>query len=161
MALPKLNTHFMEVNKMELIISIRDIFAISIFAAFILITLLILLYGIKDSIDIIIRSIKDRNKIYFITCFSRYVPNTRIGVPDIGSSRTFGYYKDRSTAISAVTHNCCDIQEICYKYAVIECIEEGLYVNAEERLFFEWNNEKEIFEPIEPFIDNAGNYAFE
>ena len=98
--------------------------------------------------------------MYFITCFSRYEPNTRIGVPDIGSARTFGYYADRDEAIEVVKKNNCDIQERIYRYAVIEHIPEGLYNLATERLFFEWNEEKEEFEPIEPFIDCWGNYAF-
>lgn len=98
--------------------------------------------------------------MYFITCFSRYEPNTRIGVPDIGSARTFGYYHDRDVAIEMVKINNCDIQERVYRYAVIEHISEGLYEVADERLFFEWNDEKKEFEPIEPFVDCWGNYAF-
>ena len=98
--------------------------------------------------------------MYFITCFSRYEPNTRIGVPDIGSARTFGYYTDRDIAIEMVKRNNCDIQEGIYRYAVIEYIPEGLYELADERLFFEWNEDKKEFQSIEPFIDNSGNYAF-
>ena len=59
-----------------------------------------------------------------------------------------------------VKRNNCDMQERIYRYAVIEHIPEGLYELADERLFFEWNEEKKIFESIEPFIDNYGNYAF-
>ncbi len=98
--------------------------------------------------------------MYFITCFSRYVPNDRIGVPDIGSARTFGYYKDRTVAIDSVKRKCCDIQEMVYRYAVVEEIPEGLYQPATEKTFFEWNEEKKEFELIEPFIDCCGNYAF-
>ena len=98
--------------------------------------------------------------MYFITCFSRYEPNTRIGVPDIGSARTFGFYADRDVAIEAVEKNWCDIQERIYRYAVIEHIPEGLYEASDERLFFEWHEDKKEFELIEPFIDCWGNYAF-
>ena len=97
--------------------------------------------------------------MYFITCFSRFEFNERLGVADIGSSRTFGYYNDRSKAIEVVKNNYCDIQERLYKYAVIEHIPEGFYNIAEERIFFEWNNEKEAFELITPLIDRGGNYA--
>ena len=98
--------------------------------------------------------------MYFVTCFSRYETNNRIGVPDIGHARTFGYYKDRDIAIESVKRNRCDIQERIYRYAVIEHIPEGLYNFATEKLFFEWNEEKREFKPIEPFVDNWGNYAF-
>ena len=98
--------------------------------------------------------------MYFITCFSRYVPNDRLGVPDIGSARTFGYYMDRDVAIEMVKCNNCDIQERVYRYAVIEHIPEGLYEPADERLFFEWNEAEKEFELIESFDDHCGNYAF-
>lgn len=98
--------------------------------------------------------------MYFITCFQRYEPNDRIGVPDIGHARTFGYYKDRGAAIESVKRNNCDIQERVYRYAVIECIPEGLYNPATEKIFLEWNEDNKQFELIEPFVDHCGNYAF-
>ena len=98
--------------------------------------------------------------MYFITCFSRFELNERLNIADIGSSRTFGYYKDKDEAIEAVKKNLCDIQERIYKYSVIEHITEGIYNIADERLFFEWNDEKKEFELIEPLIDRGGNYAF-
>ena len=98
--------------------------------------------------------------MYFITCFSRFELNERLNVADIGSSHTFGYYKDRDKAIEALEKNSCDIQEKGYKYGVIEHITEGVNSTADERLFFKWNGEKEKFELIEPLIDNGGNYAF-
>lgn len=97
--------------------------------------------------------------MYFITCFQKYDPTKR-GVPDIGSARTFGYYADRDVAIELVKKNCCGIQEYCYRYAVIEKIDEGLYNPAEERIFFEWDDNAKQFSPIDPFIDYCGNYAF-
>lgn len=97
--------------------------------------------------------------MYFITCFTRYEPNTRIGVPDIGSARTFGYYEDKDVALEAVRKNWCDIQERVYRYAVVEYIPEGLYELAEERWFFEWNEDKDEFEPIGLLDDSCGNYA--
>lgn len=97
--------------------------------------------------------------MYFITCFSKY-EQTKFGVADIGSARTFGYYEDKDVAIEAVKKNWCDIQERLYRYAVVEYIEEGLYNPATERWFFEWNESEHQFCSIEPFIDNSGNYAF-
>ena len=98
--------------------------------------------------------------MYFITCFLKYEIDSRTGVPNIGSTRTFGYYNDRDTAIKMVEINNLDIQERLYDYAVIEYIPEGLYNFAEERIFFKWNEEKRIFEMFEGFDDNWGNYAF-
>lgn len=97
--------------------------------------------------------------MYFITCFSKY-EQTKFGVADIGSARTFGYYEDKDVAIEAVKKNWCDIQERLYRYAVVEYIEEGLYNLATERWFFEWNEDKKTFEAIAPFVDHCGNYAF-
>jgi hypothetical protein len=97
--------------------------------------------------------------MYFITCFSQY-QLTESSIPNIGYSRTFGYYNDRSTAIEMVEINNLDIQERLYEYAVIECIPEGLYNPAEERIFFKWNEDKQVFERIEGFVDCWGNYAF-
>lgn len=98
--------------------------------------------------------------MYFITCFTKYEIDEKTKIPDIGSTRTCGYFKDKDMAVKAVTANWCDIQERVYSYAVIEHISEGLYEVAEESLFFEWNEEKKEFEAIEPFIDCWGNYAF-
>ena len=64
--------------------------------------------------------------MYFITCFQKY-EQTKYGAPDIGDSRTFGYYNDRDVALEAVRDNWCDIQERIYCYVVVEYIEEGLY----------------------------------
>ena len=97
--------------------------------------------------------------MYFITCFQRY-EQTKYGVPDIGSARTFGYYNDRDVAIRMVELNNLDIRECLYDYAVIECIPEGLYCIAEERIFFKYNEDTRRFEIIEPFVDHYGNYTF-
>lgn len=97
--------------------------------------------------------------MYFITCFQKY-EQTKYGAPDIGDSRTFGYYNDRDVALEAVRDNWCDIQERIYCYAVVEYIEEGLYNPATERYFFKWNEGTKTFEAIAPFVDHFGNYAF-
>lgn len=99
--------------------------------------------------------------MYFITCFQKY-EQTKYGVPDIGSNRTFGYYCNKGDAVEAVINNYADIYEYTYRYAVIEHILEGLYNVASERLFFEWNDETKKYELIDgkPFEDCFGNYAF-
>ena len=97
--------------------------------------------------------------MYFITTFAQYRLDST-GCPDIGSSRTVGYYTTKKDAVDTVLENCCDIFEGVYTYAVVEYIGLGLYTPAEERWFFKWNNETRAYEPIEPFIDCFGNYAF-
>lgn len=97
--------------------------------------------------------------MYFVTCFQKYEIDKN-GWPDVGAVRTFGYYNDRDVAIKSVEINICDIHEYLYAYAVIECIPEGLYNLATERIFFKWNEDKEMYEAIEPIKDHFGNYAF-
>lgn len=98
--------------------------------------------------------------MYFITCFTKYNNKTVTGFTDIGHARTFGYYKDKDVALEMVKCNNCDIYEQMYRYAVVEEIPEGLYTLAENRWFFEWDSDTKSYIPIEPFIDNGGNYAF-
>lgn len=99
-------------------------------------------------------------KMYFITCFTKYEIDEKTKIPNIGSARTFGYYENRDVAIEAVEKNWYDIQERIYRYAVIEHIPEGLYELADERLFFEWDEDIQQFKSIGPFEDCWGNYAF-
>lgn len=98
--------------------------------------------------------------MYFITGFTKYEIDERTKVPDIGSSRTFGYFIARQDAIDAVKNNACDIFEYMYTYMVIERITQGLYKLATHRMFFKWNDEKREYEEMEPIEDNWGNYAF-
>ena len=96
--------------------------------------------------------------MWFITCFKEYSNNTE---SLIGKHfRCFGYYKTEEDAIAAVTENCCDIQERCYDYAMVEYIPGGVYALAEKRLFFKWNDELEMFEPIPSLDDSPQCYAF-
>lgn len=99
--------------------------------------------------------------MYFITCFQKYEIDKN-GWPDIGASRTFGYYVNKGDAVEAVIKNYCDIQEMIYNYAVIEHIVEGVYNPANERLFFGWNEDRKQYELIDGklFEDCFGNYAF-
>ena len=73
--------------------------------------------------------------MYFITCFERY-GKTKLGYPDIGSSRTVGYYPHKEWAVEDLYLNNLDIHEDMYDYAVIEKIPMGLYPVAEETIYF-------------------------
>ena len=97
--------------------------------------------------------------MYFVTGFTEY-NMTISGIPNIGCSRTFGYYETESDAIEAVLGNYCDIFEYVYTYVVVEYIEPGLFNMAEDRWFFKWNDVANKYEAIEPFEDCWGNYAF-
>ena len=51
--------------------------------------------------------------MYFITVFTQYIITER-GIPDIGSSRTVGFYRSKKDAIDTVLENCCDLYEFVY-----------------------------------------------
>lgn len=99
--------------------------------------------------------------MYFITCFQKY-EQTKYGVPDIGGSRTFGYYPHKEWAIEDLHKNNLDMREAVYDYAVVEKIPMGLYQLAEERIFFKWDEDKQGFYDIDgtDMQDYFGNYAF-
>lgn len=98
--------------------------------------------------------------MYFITCFEKY-EKTELGWPDIGSSRTFGYYPNKEMAIEDLHTNHTDLHEHLYDYAVVEKIPMGLYSIAEETIYFKWDNEKQGFYEIDgtDMKDCFGNYA--
>lgn len=99
--------------------------------------------------------------MYFITCFSKY-EKTELGWPDIGASRTVGYYLHKEWAIEDLHNNNCDIRECLYDYAVVEKIPIGLYPIAEETIYFKWDKDRQGFYEIDgtDMQDNCGNYAF-
>lgn len=99
--------------------------------------------------------------MYFITCFQKY-EQTKYGIPDIGGSRTFGYYPRKEWAIEDLHKNNLDMREAVYDYAAVEKIPMGLYQLAEERTFFKWDEEKQGFYEIDgtDMQDCFGNYAF-
>ena len=99
--------------------------------------------------------------MYFITCFEGY-GKTKLGWPDIGSSRTVGYYPHKEWAVEDLNSNNLDIHEDMYDYAVIEKIPMGLYPVAEETIYFKWDEEKQGFYENDgnDMKDCFGNYAF-
>lgn len=99
--------------------------------------------------------------MYFITCFQKY-EQTEYGVPDIGGSRTFGYYPHKEWAVEDLHNNNLDMREAVYDYAIVEKIPMGLYPLAEETIYFKWDEEKQGFYEVDgsEFEDCFGNYAF-
>lgn len=76
--------------------------------------------------------------------------------PEFGSEMIVGWYSEFEDAYSAVSENRCDINETCYRYALIEECEEGLYNPANKRWWFEYKRDKDQYMQIdEPdFIKN-------
>lgn len=77
--------------------------------------------------------------MFFITTLD---PNDR-------TSRCVGYYTDFKSAEDVVLGNDYDINETCYKYAVIENIPAGVYQYDFEPKWYEWNEIDEIYERID------------
>lgn len=98
--------------------------------------------------------------MYFITCFQKYEKVN--GWPEIGASRTFGYYPYRDWAIEDLHKNNTDLREMLYNYAIVEKIPCGLSQLAEEKIFFKWDEERQGFFEVDgaEFEDCFGNYAF-
>lgn len=77
--------------------------------------------------------------------------------PEFGCCQSVGWYSEFDNAYLSVSKNSCDINETCYRYAVIEESEEGLYNPTLKRWWFEYNSDKnEYFEIDEPdFLKNC------
>lgn len=81
------------------------------------------------------------NKIYTVMVMTDLYQNSKIKFPEFGDSRIVGWYPEFDMANSAVTQNMCDINETCYRYALIEECEWGLYHPANKRWWYEYNRE--------------------
>ena len=86
-------------------------------------------------------------KYYFITVFQK-LPSDAIHF-DIGSSRCWGFYTDKDTAVKAVRENWTDLSEYLYNYAVIEEFNEGLNGWTGNRWFFKFDVKKKSFFDID------------
>lgn len=58
--------------------------------------------------------------MFFITCFEKCEIDVATGMPDVGDTRTVGYYEDLEICKRALHENFCDIHEFLYEYAVVE-----------------------------------------
>ena len=61
----------------------------------------------------------------------------------------WGYYWNREDAVDAVHRNVTDMHETIYPYAIIECLEPGLFPVPKEREWFGWDEDKDGFYEIE------------
>lgn len=100
--------------------------------------------------------------MYFITAMSNIL-NTKDRFDSEEyknhSARCFGYYVKKEDAIEAVKMNNSDMWETIYNFVIIEKIEEGIHGFAEVIGWFEYNIEKDEYEPIEVGRTGFSNYA--
>ena len=67
-----------------------------------------------------------------------------------GGSRAVGYFHKFEDADVALRDNVMDINECgYYPYAVIEPVEEGIYMHPREEHWYRYNKEKDQYEPCE------------
>ena len=102
------------------------------------------------------------NKIYAIMVVEKIAVNEKLHMPDFGCSQVVGWYSKFDRAYLSVSRNSCDINETCYKYAIIEECEEGLYNPSFKRWWFEYNSkENRYFEIDEPdFMKKIHGFTF-
>lgn len=72
------------------------------------------------------------------TNMKAYFVGTIEDLGDSGIDRVPGFFATQEEAIDAVENNRHDIHEDCYTYAVIECLESGLYPEDLDPLFYKW-----------------------
>ena len=75
--------------------------------------------------------------------------------------RTFGFYKEYSNALEAVTTNRCNMHEYLYEYLVMEKIGEGIHPPVTEEHWFMWDDRNQKWIPWEKLhkYRNITNWA--
>lgn len=98
--------------------------------------------------------------MWFITVFEK-MDQTEQSFPKMGSSRTWGYFSDKSWALEALHENVTDMWETCYDYAILEYFDEGLIPVGIDRQFFKYDRKRNgYFEIEEPeFMKRICNFA--
>lgn len=90
---------------------------------------------------------------YFITVFRDV--DDRWGIK---GARCWGFYTDLDKAKYIVENNITDLWETIYNYAVIETYNEGISGYADERIFYQYDIEKEKYiqipelKEVKPFV---------
>lgn len=85
------------------------------------------------------------SSIYTIMVMTDLTFDEQTKCPEFGSSRLVGWYPEYDIANSAVQCNICDINETCYKYALIEECEWGVYQPAYKRWWYEYNKDEDAY----------------
>lgn len=100
--------------------------------------------------------------MYFITAMTNILTektNFQSEEAQNHEERCFGYYIEKEDAEEALRLNSCDMHETMYDYAVIEKVEPGIHPYAEITGWFQYNDEKNSYEPIEVGRTGFCNYA--
>ena len=84
---------------------------------------------------------------YFITVFEQFGVD-KLGWPDTGCRRCWGFYCDKDTAIQALHENWTDMNETIYDYAVIEEYYEGIGQTTFNHWFFKYNQKLDEYQQI-------------
>lgn len=61
---------------------------------------------------------------------------------DLGSTRCWGFYTNKQSALDALHNNVTDMWETIYDYAVLEEYYEGICGYGEYRQYFEYDRER-------------------
>ena len=92
----------------------------------------------------------EKEKYYFITVFEK-IEADKLGWPNTGSSRCWGFYRQKDVALQALHENWTDMEETIYQYAVLEEYNEGISHATGYSQWFKFDDEKggyfEIEEP--------------
>lgn len=85
------------------------------------------------------------NTIYTVMVMTDLTINDKTEFPEFGSTYLAGWFSEFEDAYSSVTDNCCDINETCYDYALIEECKEGLCNPSSKRWLFKYNQKKDRY----------------
>ena len=77
------------------------------------------------------------------------VTQTPSGYVAFGDRDVVGFFHEKEYAIEAVKANACDINETCYRYAIVEEVNPGIYTRTKKRWIFKYNRELDEYIQIE------------
>lgn len=101
---------------------------------------------------------------YFITCCVKDGSNKdKLGFPDFGGYRTFGFYYNLEEARAALNENRCDMHECLYDYAAIEKLYPKIHplcLDAEDIEWYKFDTDRKGFFLDQKNINKAGPCNF-
>lgn len=85
----------------------------------------------------------DKQIYWFITVFEK-AEIDKLGWPKTGTTRCWGFYKNKEDALDILHNNITDLWETCYDYAVLEPYYEGIsgYNFDEPHQYFKYDKER-------------------
>ena len=103
---------------------------------------------IKRAREILKQEKRAPQKGWFITLMEKIEP-TEYTFPETGSVYTPCFFTEKEDAIDILHVNATDIREGSYNYAVLEHIEEGLYNELCEEIWFKYDKDRNGYFEIE------------